>query len=366
MTERERQILRWIEEDPLISQRELAERAGITRSSVGVHISNLMKKGLISGRGYVLSGGEYTAVVGGVNVDVGGISRSALMPGDSNPGRVRVSLGGVGRNIAHNLALLGLDVRLITALGDDIYARNIIASCSELGIDVSHSLRVPGEATSSYLYLAGPGGEMALAVSDMEIYRHLTPEALSARLPWINKAGALVLDTNIPAESVEWLCRHAETDVFADPVSAVKAEKLRPVLDRLHTLKPNRLEAEVLSGVKITDERTLDRAADALLSAGVGRVFITLGPDGVLAADGNGRIRLPRRPGPEVNATGCGDAFTAALVWAHLRRFGLAGSAGAGLAAAAVAMAGEETINPAMSAEAILNSLNEESTVGGR
>ena len=52
MTQRERQILRWIEENPMISQQELAEKAGITRSSVAVHISNLMKKGFIAGKGY--------------------------------------------------------------------------------------------------------------------------------------------------------------------------------------------------------------------------------------------------------------------------------------------------------------------------
>ena len=50
MTQRERQILNWIEENPLISQQELAEKAGITRSSVAVHISNLMKKGYIAGK----------------------------------------------------------------------------------------------------------------------------------------------------------------------------------------------------------------------------------------------------------------------------------------------------------------------------
>ena len=53
MTQRERQILNWIEENPLISQQELAEKAGITRSSVAVHISNLMKKGYITGKGYI-------------------------------------------------------------------------------------------------------------------------------------------------------------------------------------------------------------------------------------------------------------------------------------------------------------------------
>lgn len=79
MTQRERQILQWIEADPMISQEALAERAGITRSSVAVHISNLMKKGYIAGKGYVLRSGTYAAVVGGVNVDIGGQSYAPLV-----------------------------------------------------------------------------------------------------------------------------------------------------------------------------------------------------------------------------------------------------------------------------------------------
>ena len=65
MTQRERQILRWIEENPMISQQELADKAGITRSSAGVHISNLMKKGFISGKGYILPTATYAVVIGG-------------------------------------------------------------------------------------------------------------------------------------------------------------------------------------------------------------------------------------------------------------------------------------------------------------
>mgnify|MGYP000747865822 CR=1 FL=1 len=102
MTRREQEILAWIRDNPLISQQELAQRAGITRSSVAVHISNLMRKGLIRGRGYLLGEGAYVAVVGAVNVDIGGTPDSALVPADSNPGRVTVTLGGVGRNIAEN------------------------------------------------------------------------------------------------------------------------------------------------------------------------------------------------------------------------------------------------------------------------
>ena len=114
MTQRERQLLNWIEENPLISQQELADKAGITRSSVAVHISNLMKKGYITGKGYIVHTAPYVTVVGGVNVDIGGQPAGALVPQDSNPGTVGMSLGGVGRNIAHNMSLLGLDVRMVT------------------------------------------------------------------------------------------------------------------------------------------------------------------------------------------------------------------------------------------------------------
>lgn len=74
MTQRERQVLQLIEKDPLISQQQIADKLGITRSSAAVHISNLSRKGLIAGRGYVLRSGSYAVVVGGVNVDIGGRS----------------------------------------------------------------------------------------------------------------------------------------------------------------------------------------------------------------------------------------------------------------------------------------------------
>lgn len=353
MTQRERQLLNWIEENPLISQQELADKAGITRSSVAVHISNLMKKGYISGKGYIIHTAPYVTVVGGVNMDIGGRPGEALVPQDSNPGTVQMSLGGVGRNIAHNMSLLGLDVRMLTVFGDDMNAQKIAASCGELGIDISQSPIISGGRTSTYLFINDEKGDMALAVSDMEIYRHLTPQVLAARQKLLNASQVVVIDTNIPQESIAWLADNCPAPIFADPVSTAKAVKLKPVLGRLHTLKPNRIEAELLSGVPITDEESLHRAADALLATGLRRVFISLGGDGVLAADHSQHLHLPVFPARMVNTTGCGDAFMAAITWAYLQGTDLAGTAKAGLAASSIAMEGRETINPAMSERAL-------------
>ena len=358
MTQRERQILQLIESNPMISQQELADTLGITRSSVAVHISNLMGKGYIAGRGYVLRSGSYAVVVGGVNVDIGGKSFAPLVAQDSNPGSVHMTLGGVGRNIAHNLSLLGTDVRMLTAFGDDVHGQRIAASCSELGIDASHARRITGGTTSTYLYLTDEKGEMALAVSDMEICKKITPTYLAGNLNLLQNAQLVIVDTNIPQESLIYLAENCTVPLFCDPVSTIKAEKLRPILGKIHTLKPNRLEAELLSGIQIRSDEDVERAAEKLLEMGVHRLFISLGADGVYAAMGKQRVKLPNLPGEMVNTTGCGDAFMAALGWAYLEGMDLRQTAMAGLAAGAIAMESSETINPAMSATAIRNRMN--------
>lgn len=303
------------------------------------------------------AGGLRAAVAGGVNIDVGGISHAPLVTGDSNPGAVHFSLGGVGRNIAHNLSLLGVRTSLLTALGEDPWAERIESSCRELGIDITASLHVPGENTSVYLYLAGPEGDMALAVSDMDIYERLTPAALAGRLERLKGIQALVLDTNLPAGTIAWLCDHAEVPVYSDAVSAAKAGRLRGVLGKLQALKVNRLEAELLSGVPIRDGQSLEQAADMLLQTGLRQVFITLGAEGVLAAEGGTRLHLPAAQGEHVSTTGCGDAFLAALVWAQLQGMDLKKSARAGITAAGITMADEATVSPKISAQALREKL---------
>ena len=169
----------------------------------------------------------------------------------------------------------------------------------------------------------------------------------------LNAAALVVLDTNLSAESIRYLGEHCTAPLFADPVSAAKAGKLEPILGRLHTLKPNRMEAELLSGVTVTDEASLYRAAATLLAAGLQRVFISLGVDGVLAADRERKIHLHNLPARMVNTTGCGDAFMAAVARAFLDGADLETAAKRGLAASAIAMESADTINPAMSLTAV-------------
>ena len=264
-----------------------------------------------------------------------------------------ISLGGVGRNIAHNMSLLGMNVRFLTAFGDDLHAHRIEVSCADLGIDISHARKIPGAATSTYLFLTDDRGDMVLAVSDMEICERITPDYLAGNLSLLNNAQVVAVDGNLPEEALCYLAEHCTAPIFADPVSVTKAEKLRPILGRLNTLKPNRMEAELLSGVTITDEHSMHRAADRLLESGLHRVFLSLGAEGVYAANTQEQVLFPAVPAHVRNTTGAGDAFMAALVWAYLEGLDLTDTVRAASAAAAIATESEETINPAMSETAL-------------
>ncbi len=257
-------------------------------------------------------------VIGAVNMDIGGSPSSAIVMRDSNPGVVTMKPGGVGRNIAHNLCNLGLDVSLVAAIGGDVYGSAIMDSCNALGMDMSMAAVLPERRSSTYLYINDEKGDMQLAVSDMDIAFCVDPAHLEKHMDSINKADAVVLDANLSPESIAYVVEHCTVPVYSDPVSTVKALRLKPHLGGIYALKPNLMEAEVLTG-----EKGAEKAAKALIAMGLKRVFVSLGEDGMLAVDENELIRLPRIEVDVLNTTGAGDAAAAAIVYAGVMGAGL-------------------------------------------
>lgn len=288
------------------------------------------------------------AVVGGANVDIGGFPSAALVDGDSNPGRVRVSAGGVGRNIAENLARMGAAAHLVTALGDDANGRMLRGDCLEKGVDVSRSLVVSGGRTSVYLFVEDGRGDMRCAVNDMEIQARLTPEYLAPQMEWLNSMDAVVIDANLPESSIAYLAKNLRAPLFADAVSAAKAARLRGALAGLYCLKPNRIEAEILAGMPIGNLKDAETAARRLCDAGVQRVYLTLGAQGAVCAQAGACGLLAGEDSACVNATGAGDAFMAALAWGSCEGFDLWRCGAAGMAAAAIAVESADAVSAEM------------------
>ena len=355
MTERERQIMDLLRQDPMLPQGELARRLGITRSSVGVHLANLTKKGCILGKGYVLADGrgEYVVGIGAANVDLMGRSRAPLVMEDSNPGCIGMSVGGVTHNICENAARMGATVKLITAVGDDIYGEKIRRECQAAGMDTSGFLVLEGETSSTYLSLHDASGEMAVAMSDMRVLQKLSVEFLRRRQGVIQGAGAIVVDGGLPEEILEYVtsCYGERIPVFADPVSTTYARKFKGRLGGIHTLKPNRMEAEVLAEMEIRDGSSLEEAAKRLLDQGLSRVVVSLGKDGCYYRDQEGlALMVQGKPVEQVvNPTGAGDAFMGGLVYAYLQGMPPEEALVFATAAARLALSHPDTINPEIS-----------------
>jgi pseudouridine kinase len=356
MTPREQEILALVRSDPLISQADIAARLGISRSAVAGHIMRLTAKGIIKGRGYVLASDPFVAVVGGASMDICASPARRLRTHDSNPGNVVTSPGGVARNIAENLARLGVDSRLVAAVGADHHGDLLLQQGRAAGIDMNAVLRLDAAQTSTYVSLLDESGDMHLAVNDMSIVDELQPERLRSHEQMLRQASLVVLDTNLPDTSMAYLCESLrDRPLFVDAVSVAKAPRIRPYLDAVHTLKAGSAEAEALCGMRCRTERQLAKAAHWFHQHGTQRVFISLGDKGVYYSDGDeaGTEPVPG-PRPEVtNANGAGDALFAGIAYGWLQEWPLMKTIRFAMSAAGLAMSHRSTINPGMSCASV-------------
>ncbi len=294
---------------------------------------------------------NYVVVTGVINVDIGGTSSERLYQYDSNAGSIEVSIGGAGKNIATNIALLGIDVKMLTALGDDYFTHTIKNECNSSNINLDDALVIPGRSCSTYLYINNQFGELQNAIFDTSISLELSVDYFKSKLDVINQSQLLVIDANISQESLIFLANNVTVPLFVDPVSTGMAEKLIPILDKIHTLKPNRHEVEVLTGISIKDEETLNQAAQALLDMGVTNTYISLDKDGVYYISKSNRLFVASKVRNVVNVTGAGDSFLAALVWAHLNELELEDTINIALHVAAKNVECAQPVNKDISSE---------------
>ena len=261
------------------------------------------------------------------------------------------------RNICENAAKLGVRTELFAAVGSDAFGDLIVSSCEKSGIGTGLLKRLEGVSSSAYVSILDENGDMSVAFSDMSIAQTLSPEDLECAMPLIKEASVVCFDGNPSKEFLTYAAKRISDEgipLFLDPVSTAHAVKFENILGLFDTLKPNRLELETLSGIKITDDKSLREAARAVIEKGVRRVFVTLGEKGVFYYD---RDHNERRFCPEVvpmkNATGAGDAFTAGLLSSYLDGLSVDDTLMRAAACAAVAVSSEETVSPYLSVNEI-------------
>lgn len=300
---------------------------------------------------------DYVTVVGAANLDIQGFTeeKKLIQKKDSNPGEVKICLGGVGRNISENMARLGIDTKLITATGGDANSKRLLEECNQVGIDMEHVLVLPDANASIYLAIMDEDGDMAMALSDMHIMDRMTTEFIKGKSHILKNSEVIVIDTCVPRDVIEYILHtFKDSKILLDPVSIKKSRRVKDIIGGFHTIKLNRLEAEFfLSDMTIESHDDLPKLTQYFIDQGVQRVFITLGSEGVYYRDRDVGGLLPSPKIKVANATGAGDAFMAGIIHGTLYDDPAVEIAKFSTAAAILTLQHQETVSPHMSTDNI-------------
>jgi len=334
----------------MVSQDQLAKKLEITRSSVGVHISNMVRKKLIKGRGYVTQSEPYVSVIGGSNIDLQGSTDNPLALNDSNPGEISMSVGGVGRNIAENLSRISIPSKIFSYVGADALGEFLIDKTQRANVDTSYIKKHDTLPTSQYLSILDDNNDMLVSISDMRIINEMSIEDIKGYSNTLNQSSVIVIDTNIPTKVIKYITdEFSHVPLFLDPVSITKTSKIIEIIGKFHTVKPNRLEAELITGIKISGRKSMLEAAQSIFDRGCKQIFITLGKEGVFYYDGKENGKYCQRNITVKSANGAGDAFVAGLVYGFLKFNSIEKTAKYASAAATIALKSKNTISSDMS-----------------
>lgn len=301
-------------------------------------------------------------VIGAAGLDMVGRLRAAQQEAGSNPANIRVSFGGVARNVAENLARLGQPVQLITAVGNDQLGRQLLNHTAACGVDVSACLQVENQATSSYLAVYNQEGVPQTALDDMRVLDALTPAVIREMKGLIQEAAMLFVDANLQPATLKLifsLAKRAGVPICADTTSRILAARLEPYLDDLYMLMANRSEVSVINRdtPEVTGRFTALQAVRQLVNRGVELAVIPLAEFGVCYATSETSGHVPAVRTKIVDPTGAGDALTATLLFGLLNDIPIDETVQLGVTAASLILRFPGTVFPQLTLERLYDEL---------
>lgn len=344
------QLYELIRANPFISQQDLAVQLRLSRSAVAGYIAGLIRERRLLGRAYVLPDNRPVVCLGAANLDRKLRSIATIKMGTSNPARQDESFGGVARNIAENLARLGLPVALISAIGDDSSGKALLAHAEAAGIDTRGTLRLTACCSGTYTAVLDDHGEMLVALADMALYDALTADFMASRAPQRASGALTVADMNLPSATLSALLADAARDAVPLVIVAVSQPKMAHLPADLHGLRLlilNQGELETRVGRSLRSDDEFSAACRELKDQGARDIIITRGGTGVIYSTPAGIAHLDAPAAQIRDVTGAGDAFAAAVCWSLFQGSDdLELACKRGLRLSAMTLACEETVCP--------------------
>lgn len=253
-------------------------------------------------------------VVGSSNTDMVIQSPHLPRPGETVlGGTFFMNPGGKGANQAVTAARLGARVTFIGKTGSDIFGHQSQQLFEEEGIDTSYVFSDSKNPSGVALITVDARGENCIVVAS-GANAHLTPGDLKSAEEAIEQAGIILMQLEIPIETVEYVAETAARKNKRVILNPAPACPLSPQLLRnLYAITPNQTEAEFISGIRISDKKSALQAARAIYKMGVKHVIITLGVRGALVYSRGLHAEIPAVPVEAVDTTAAGDVFNGAL-----------------------------------------------------
>lgn len=253
-------------------------------------------------------------VVGSSNTDMVVKVPHLPAPGETVLGtEFQIAAGGKGANQAVAAARADGRVTLIASIGKDSFGEEALRGFMRDGINIDLVFRVHDAPSGVALIMVDEQGENSIAVATGANGK-LLPKDIEPFASTLGDADVVVLQLEIPLETVEAAARIASeqgTCVILNPAPA--QELPDALLKHVSILTPNESEVALLTGVDVSDEAGLARAATVLRERGVRNVLITLGARGTyVAADGTEQV-IPSFEVKAVDTTAAGDVFNGAL-----------------------------------------------------
>lgn len=280
-------------------------------------------------------------VIGGIKGKIRVETFEQLMAAQQNGGVISVSYSGTGRNIAENLAHMGVDTALVAVAGDDFVGRGAKSELAAAGVHTDCMTLMDGRNTAMNVAILNIIGDLVFAVDNADVHECLTKEMLQQAESQIQDSKLVCIDGSLTEEALRYAADTVKCPLFFDPHTEEDAGKVKDFIKAFHTIKPNRAEASAICGMEIFSEQQLMEAGQWFSDQGVERIFITLSGGGVYYKEGEktGIIR-PEQVLPINDTEGAGDAFSAALLDGTIKGMDIESLAAYGMKAAAAALEG--------------------------
>ena len=254
------------------------------------------------------------AVVGSSNMDLVVKSKRIPAVGETILGGDFIMVpGGKGANQAVAAAKLGAEVYFIAKLGDDVFAEQSLGNFEKETVNTKHVIQTSEAPSGVALITVDDAGDNVIVVAPGANLK-LSPADVKRAESDIASCGAVVAQLEVPLETIEFAAKMANDLNVPFILDPAPARELGPELLRMvDVLTPNETEAQILTGIEVTDEESARAAAKNLLERDIKAVILTLGSKGFLLADKEETRYVLAQKVDAVDSTAAGDAFTGSL-----------------------------------------------------